>query len=268
MNSHLLILGLHRVGCPPPNAKIRGLFISPRLLSFQLSLVQKMGYRFSTLKNALAEPDGRHAVITFDDGYADNFENALPVLQRFNAPATVFVITGDVGGRGVVWDEAGEDLPADLLDWDKLADLQRQGWEIGSHAHRHIHLARYDEIEQHGVIEKSLLEIKDNLGITPVSFAYPYGSYNQTTTKVLKRLGIRYAVTTVPARRENDVRTRNPLELSRVSLGGRKPHHYAKSFLRTIKAVGAFAPFKVLTTQTPMQPANLTLHTANDNVMP
>ena len=268
MNSQLLILGLHRVGCPPPDAKIRGLFISPRLLSFQLALVQKMGYRFSTLKNALAEPAGKHAVITFDDGYADNFTNALPVLEKFNAPATVFVITGDVGGRRVVWREAGEDLPADLLDWDKLARLQRQGWEIGSHAHRHIHLARYDETEQQSVIEKSLVEIKNNLGIAPVSFAYPYGSYNRTTTEILRRSGIKYAVTTVPARRENALPTRNLLELSRVSLGGRKPHHYVKSFLRTVKAVGAFAPLKVLTTQTPLPPANLSLYPANDNVMP
>lgn len=268
MNSRLLILGLHRVGCPPPHAKIRGLFISPQLLSFQLSLIQKMGYSFSTLKNALAEPQGKHAVITFDDGYADNFTNALPVLQKFNAPATVFVITGDVGGRNVVWHEAGEDLPADLLDWNKLAYLQRQGWEIGSHAHQHIHLARYNEVEQQTVIEKSLIEIKNNLGIAPVSFAYPYGSYNQTTTKVLKRLGIRYAVTTNPTRREDNLKAENLLELSRVSLGGRKPHHYAKSFLRTVKAVGAFAPLKVLTTQTPVQSLNLSLQTANDNIMP
>jgi len=267
MNSQLLILGLHRVGCPPPNAKIRGLFISPRLLSFQLSLIQKMGYRFSTLKNALAEPEGKHAVITFDDGYTDNFTNALPVLQKFNAPATVFVITGDVGGRNVVWREAGENLPADLLDWDTLAHLQSQGWEIGSHAHEHIHLARYKETEQEKVIEKSIAEIKENLGIAPVSFAYPYGSYNETTQKVLKKLGIKYAVTTHPTRRKDNLEKKNFLELSRVSLGGRKPHHYFKSVSRTIKAVGSFALLKGVTAPKPLL-TNLALNSANDNVVP
>src|SRR5262245_55906275 len=148
MGSQLLILGLHRVGFPPPQAKIRGLFISPKLLEFQLSMIQKMGYRFLTLKNALAEPEGKNAVITFDDGYADNYTNALPVLQKFNAPATIFVITKDIGQKNIVWREAGEDLPADIVSWEMLSHLQSQGWEIGSDAHEHIHLANYSEAEQ------------------------------------------------------------------------------------------------------------------------
>ena len=246
MNSQLLILGLHRVGVPPANAKIRGLFISPKLLAFQLSLVRKMGFRFTTLEQALANPQGRRAVITFDDGYADNLTHALPVLQSFNAPATVFVITGDVGKKAVVWSEAGEDLPADILDWDSLAHLQKQGWEIGSHADRHIHLARYTEAEQENSIFNSLVEIERNLGAAPVSFAYPYGSYNDTTKRVVERLGIKYAVTTNETRWDEKPEDLDLLELSRCSLGGRKLHHYAKSVARTSKAVGQSEIWKSL----------------------
>jgi len=132
MNSQLLILGLHRVGHPPCNAKIRGLFITPKLLSFQLSLLKLLGYRFLTLRDAIAnsETNEKVAVLTFDDGYADTVTAALPVLNKFNAPATVFVITGDIGKNDVVWDEAGEDLPADILDWESLAHLRENGWEI------------------------------------------------------------------------------------------------------------------------------------------
>lgn len=249
MNSKLLILGLHRVGLPPSNAKIRGLFISPKLLAFQLSLIQKMGYCFSTLEKALSNPTGKTAVITFDDGYADNFTHALPVLREFDAPATIFVITKNIGQENVVWREAGEDLPANIIDWRSLEKLQEYGWEIGSHAHRHIHLARYNEVDQESVIWQSIVEIRKNLGVRPVSFAYPYGSYNESTKKVLKRLGIKYAVTTNRAERK-DLSERNDfLELSRCSLGGRKFHHYVKNFLRITKAVGAFDPFKSLVMQ-------------------
>src|SRR6478672_10470251 len=99
MSSHLLILGLHRVGHPPRRAKIRGLFITPRLLTFQLHVLRLLGYRFLTLRDAIANADKNEkiAVLTFDDGYADNVTAALPVLRKFNAPATVFVITDDIG---------------------------------------------------------------------------------------------------------------------------------------------------------------------------
>jgi peptidoglycan/xylan/chitin deacetylase (PgdA/CDA1 family) len=237
MNSQLLILGLHRVGYPPPEAKIRGLFISPDLLSFQLSIIQKMGFRFTSLRDALDNPYGKRAVITFDDGYQDNIENALPILQKFNAPATLFVITGDVGKRKVVWKEAGENLPADLLDWNSLRSLVNLGWEIGSHAHAHVHLARYPEFEQRVHISKSIAEIRKNLGIKPVSFAYPYGSFNEITKKSLHEQGIKYAVTTLPTNQKNSFFIEDLLELSRVSLGGRMMHHYAKTCFKMAKAV-------------------------------
>ncbi len=253
MSSQLLILGLHRVGFPPPNAKIRGLFISPQLLTFQLSMIRKMGYRFLTLEKALSNPKGKNAVITFDDGYADNLTHALPVLREFDAPATIFVITKNIGQKNVVWREAGENLPADIIDWRSLEKLQQHGWEIGSHAHRHIHLARYNEADQESVIWQSIVEIKKNLGVRPVSFAYPYGSYNESTKKVLKRLSIKYAVTTNPTKYKDSFGKNDFLELSRCALGGQKFHHYAKNFLRIIKAVGVFELLKALAMQPPMQ---------------
>jgi peptidoglycan/xylan/chitin deacetylase (PgdA/CDA1 family) len=277
MNSKLLILGLHRVGFPPPKAKIRGLFISPRLLAFQLALIQKMGYRFSTLAQALSKPEGKTAVITFDDGYEDNFTHALPILREFNAPATIFVITKNIGQKNVVWREAGEDLPADIINWDSLEKLQKHGWEIGSHAHRHIHLARYNEVDQETAIWQSLVEIKKNLGVKPVSFAYPYGSYNEKTKQVLKKLGIKYAVTTKPTEYKKKPAENDLLELSRCSMGGQKFHHYAKNFLRITKAIGAFEPLITLATQPKLYlspgfnrpaPSILPLQTTNNDVMP
>jgi peptidoglycan/xylan/chitin deacetylase (PgdA/CDA1 family) len=246
MNSRLLILGLHRVGRPPRSAKIRGLFVTPRLLSFQLHLLRFFGYRFFTLRDAIANYDKAEkiAVLTFDDGYMDNFTAALPLLKRFGAPATVFVITGDVGKKDVVWDQAGEDLPADILDWAALAQLKENGWEIASHAHEHIHLARYDELTQEEMIRRSINEITTNLGEQPVSFAYPYGSFDETTKRVLKRNGIQLAVTTKRARPDDDLVARDYLELSRLSIGGRRFYHFGKAFVRTVKATMGFAPHR------------------------
>jgi peptidoglycan/xylan/chitin deacetylase (PgdA/CDA1 family) len=238
MQSNCLILSLHRVGYPPPNAKIRGLFTSPELLTFQLKLLKRLGYRFATLKNAMAaDVSEKVAVITFDDGYEDNFTAGLPILEKFNVPATVFVITGDVGAQNKSWEEAGEDLPASFMDWKTLRTLSARGWEIGSHAHNHIHLARYSRGHQEQEIVRSICEIEDNIGKTPVSFAYPYGSFDQKTKEVLAKTEIKLAVTTIPPSSKITPVPQDLLELGRVSIGGRLFHHYCKSVFRTLKAV-------------------------------
>lgn len=252
-DSKILILGLHRVGMPAPSAKIKGLFISPKLLELQLMLIQAMGFRFTTLRDALSAPREKNAVITFDDGYLDNFTHGFPLLRKFGAPATIFVITKNVGQKNVTWREAGEDSPADIIDWKSLAKLQDHGWEIGSHAHRHIHLARYDEADQELAIWQSIVEIKKNLGIRPVSFAYPYGSYNENTKRILKRLGMKYAVTTNTPDHKKDFWENDFLELDRCALGGRKFHHYVKNFIRIQKSVGKYDSLKALLFQPHLQ---------------
>lgn len=237
----LLILSLHRIGYPPADAKIRGLFTTPLLLKFQLNLLRKLGYSFKTLKDAMSRPQGKVAVVTFDDGYQDNLD-ALPILKQFNAPATVFVVTGDIGKKDVVWTEADEDLPADLMTWETLRGLRDKGWEIASHAHEHINLGRYGRKEQEVTIGRSITEIETNIGEVPVSFAYPYGSYNETTKHLLKGFGIRNAVTINQATYAETLGARDDLELGRVSIGGRNIDHFFKAAARTFKAAGSFHP--------------------------
>src|SRR5258708_23891890 len=235
MDSQILILGFHRVGYPPPKAKIRGLFTTPGLLTFQLKLLKLLGFRFMTLKDAIADRCGRIAVITFDDGYADNFTNALPILERLRIPATVFVVTNDLGRRNVVWDEAGEDLPADLLTWGMLRHLVRRGWEIGSHAHEHIHLERYSEAEQAITIRTSVEAIADKLGVRPVSFAYPYGSYGQTTKEILKSARINKALTFNLTTYADSTGLKDYLELSRLAIGAPNYRPYIRTVFQTLK---------------------------------
>jgi len=241
MRPNILILGLHRVGYPPKNAKIRGLFISPKLLAFQIKFLRMLGYRFMTLKDAMTASSGRIAVLTFDDGYADNFTNALPILEKYNVPATLFIITNDIGKKSVVWAEAGEDLPADILSWEMARELGRRGWEIGSHAHEHIHFDLHNEPKQAEAVRNSIEEIEKNLGVVPISFAYPYGGYTAETKSILRLQGIRYAVTTNPIGWAEDAISKDLLELRRVMVGGRKFHHFVKAFCKTLRAAAPFS---------------------------
>lgn len=246
MSLELLIIGLHKVGNASPEAKIKGLFIDPKQLEFCLLLIREMGFEFATLRDAIGKKNGKFAVITFDDGYADNLKNGFPILQKMKIPATVFVITDDVGKSEVAWSEAADDLPADLLTWEQLKYLQNEGWEIGSHSCRHIHLSRYPVAEQEESILLSIEEIRHNLGIEPISFAYPYGDYQPATKNILKSCGIKYAVTIKQATSLRFSETTDCFELQRVSLGGGKRRHYIRNLSRLAKATGTGAVIKGL----------------------
>jgi|CXWL01.1.fsa_nt_gi peptidoglycan/xylan/chitin deacetylase (PgdA/CDA1 family) len=238
MKPKILIISLHRVGWPPVGATHRGLFITPRLLSFELWLLSKLGYKFNTLKDAILASGGKHAVITFDDGYEDNLAAGFPVLDKHSVPATIFVVTKDVGRKEVVWDEAGEKLPANMLGWEELAELQRKGWEIGSHGAEHVRFHERTVAQQERLVSSSLDMIETKLGTVPISFAYPYGYFNEDTKAVLRQSGIRFAVTTAWPEPADLLERDDLLGLKRIPIGGRNFHHFVQAAIRTFRAIG------------------------------
>lgn len=256
MPTRPLIFGLHHVGHPPRGVRLRGAFITPRMLGFFVRVVRGMGYEFTTLRRAMSDPARRWAVLTFDDGYVDNLAVALPFLRRLNVPATVFVISGDVGKDALTWTEAVESQPFDLLDWDSLRRLAAEGWEIGSHAHEHVHLDRYSAQEQRDLVAQSIVNIAREVGTPPQSFAYPYGTYDAATLLILQSLNIRNAVTTKPPRHGAHRSDIDALQLPRVSIGGASARHYLRSSARLAQAVG------------PMQLARGLASAAADAVIP
>ena len=71
------------------------------------------------------------AVITFDDGYRDNFETAAPLLERHELPACFFVASGFIGSDHVPWWDELLPFPLEWMSWDEVRELQRRGFEIG-----------------------------------------------------------------------------------------------------------------------------------------
>jgi peptidoglycan/xylan/chitin deacetylase (PgdA/CDA1 family) len=132
-------------------------------------------------------PD-RPVVVTVDDGLADFYTGALPVLAQYGFPATLYVTTGFVGGTSRWLSHAGEGLRP-MLTWSHIADVQASGIECGAHSRSHPQLdilssaAARDEI----VHCKSALE--QQLGRQVASFAYPHGYHNATVRRLVQEAG-------------------------------------------------------------------------------
>jgi peptidoglycan/xylan/chitin deacetylase (PgdA/CDA1 family) len=209
------------------------MFVSPEHLRFHVRLLQRAGYTFTTVEHAIQllsnNPRQRLACISFDDGYEDNFAAGLPVLTALGVPASVYVITGDVGKRRVVWNESGEKHPADMLSWEQLGRLHEAGWEIGSHTHQHVHLSRYSSDAQRELIESSCETLQRELGIRPSTFAYPYGDFSPETPSLLTACGFKAGLTTQCG--TNPLPLRNSLHLKRIPGKGFRLYHYLKGYV-------------------------------------
>ena len=142
------------------------------------------------LRELLALPPEEDAVaLTFDDGFRNLGRTAWPLLRDHGLPATVFVVTGRVGGEND-WDGTGPGgaprLP--LLDWDDLGRLAEEGLELGCHSRSHPHLDRVDDPARRAEVEGAAADIERRTGRRPASFCYPYGSYDEASVRAVRRV--------------------------------------------------------------------------------
>jgi peptidoglycan/xylan/chitin deacetylase (PgdA/CDA1 family) len=182
------------------------LTVDPSLFAEQLAALREHGLEvipFGAVPAALDQ--SRDAVtISIDDGLADAGQNAATALRSQGLPATLFVPSAYVGGSSS-W-LSGEDGQRAMLSWDALRDLAQDGFEIGSHGHRHIaadlnppELVRRDAAA-------SRIELEDHLGREVRSFAYPFGYHSALGRRAVRAAGFSQAcaVGDLPARSGDD----------------------------------------------------------------
>jgi len=130
------------------------------------------------------ESTKKHAVVTFDDGYADFYTQAFPALNRHGFTATVFLPTGYIGKVPVRF------KGKDCLTWGEVKELSKCGISFGSHTVTHPQLSTLDERSVKDEIVNSKRTIEDNLGESVDSFSYPFAfpEENSSFVRLLRNL--------------------------------------------------------------------------------
>jgi peptidoglycan/xylan/chitin deacetylase (PgdA/CDA1 family) len=140
--------------------------------------------------------EDRLVCITFDDGYRDFLDHALPVLERLGFPATVYVPTAIIDGTSTYY--WFEDPPA-ALSWEELRDLVSGGLiDVEPHSRTHPWLASLASDVAQNEIEGSKRDLEHRLGIRATSFCFPAGVAGQREVALVQAAGYRAAVTTDP----------------------------------------------------------------------
>ena len=176
--------------------------VSPARFDRQLRWLHRRGLRGVSMRELLAAADRGDAArlvgLTFDDGYADFANNAMPVLRRYGFGATVYVLAGKLGGRND-WDVRGPRKP--LLTADQVGALAADGIEIGSHGLGHVRLARAGEDLMRLELAQSKAILETVISGPVGGFCYPYGELTDATVAATRAAGYEHAVATWPTAR-------------------------------------------------------------------
>lgn len=163
----------------------------------QLRLLRSSGRNILALEQLLGPdpPPNEGVAITFDDGHRDNLTRAAPILERYSAPATLFLATGFTdSGRPYPWaaqsrDDSGHDCTMLPMTWDEVRELASRGWNIEAHGVSHRDLARLPLDAVAEEMAQSAEAIAHHIGRRPVAFSYPFGSATAETVRLAQTSG-------------------------------------------------------------------------------
>ena len=155
---------------------------------------------FQTLRETNVSLPDKLAVITFDDGYEDNFQYAFPILKKMGLPATIFISTGFVDGDVDITQRYFTYRGLRPLTWDQIRDMQKNGISFGCHTDTHQILAEISVLEGNKEISLSKDKLEKQICDPVVHFAYPLGqphTFNAGVKELLKENGFLLSCATI-----------------------------------------------------------------------
>jgi peptidoglycan/xylan/chitin deacetylase (PgdA/CDA1 family) len=177
--------------------RFRKFVVRPEVFAAQMDYLSAEGYgtltavELARYRSAGQPPPSRTVVLTFDDGYTDFADTALPILSDHGFRASIYVPTGYVGTTARWLNSCGEaDRP--VLSWQALSDIATEGVEVAAHSHSHPQLDRIPGAAVEDEVRRCKALLEDRLGKPAHGFAYPFGYWNRRVRAIVARAGFRY----------------------------------------------------------------------------
>lgn len=199
------VLMYHRVVEHPPTGSRHGIWVTAASFRRQMMSLHRRGCATVTFQDCDAYFRGeatlpaRPVILTFDDGYEDNYRIAAPILEEFGMRAVIFMVAGKVGSTNT-WD--GDEPQVPLMSAQQLRAMADHGHEIGSHTMTHPHVMRISEEQARTEFIESRTYLSDVIGRPVTTVAYPYGGVNEAVKTIARECGYAWgiAATSGPAR--------------------------------------------------------------------
>lgn len=202
--SPIAILTYHQVDAiPARGAPFRGIYVTPAAFARQMGLLKWMGYQGLSMSALMpylrGERTGKVVGITFDDGYLNNLQHALPALAHHGFSSTCFAVS-QLLGKTNAWD-----LEVGIAQTPLMSDSQIRQWvaggqEIGAHTRHHVRLEQADAANCRAEIRLCKTELEAVIDAPVNHFCYPYGEFSALHTEMARDAGYSSATTTQRSR--------------------------------------------------------------------
>jgi len=193
------ILAYHRVIESSSEAGRHGIYVTRENFDWQMGYLKKKGFITLTFRDYanLTEDDkkyGKHIILTFDDGYEDNYRVAFPILSKYGFKATIFLVAGRETND---WDKGQSSEPElRLLSREEILEMKKYGIEFGSHTLTHPDLTKIPLEAAIKEIFESKKRIEEIIQDKVINFAYPYGKPSQNLKKIVEQAGYKFGIAT------------------------------------------------------------------------
>lgn len=196
------IIMLHQVN---PNIPASGMNMPPEKFEQLLKILVKKQSQFYFVSELDAQQTQENRVaLTFDDGFLDNYQYAFPLLKQYNAKATIYLATEIEG--------------IEKLNPQQIQEMQQSGLiEFGAHTQHHVNLLKLDDETAYQEILKSKQDVEQLTGQC-LSFAYPFGRFNEKHQQMVKEIGFKNAVST--RKKIEPYHEQNQFNIPRISTHG------------------------------------------------
>jgi len=193
----LPVLVYHKIGEPPKDSKLKELWVSEKKFEKQIIWLNKNGYKTLLFSELLAiynkkeELKGNEILITFDDGYENNYKYAYPILKNNGAKGNIFIVFNTIAKTNI-WHNPATEPWINMANKDMILEMDKSGViEFGSHTMNHPKLDKIPIEDAKWEIEESKRQIEKLLNKNICAFAYPYGlgAYNSEIRKLVLDAG-------------------------------------------------------------------------------
>ena len=180
------IMMYHHVTAVTPS---EGNWVSPKSFEQQMAYLTQHHYKVITLDELVSAIQKKEklshktVVLTFDDGYDDNYTQAYPILKKYQFSATIFLIANKINADG-------------FLNLKQIEEMLTNGINFGSHTLSHPYLPSLSPPEQEKEIRESKARIGQALNTSIEYFCYPIGGFSDDIKRMVKEAGYKAALTT------------------------------------------------------------------------